>query len=67
MISVITRCRNRLEYTAQVLDAVKQNTKCEYEHIIIDNGSSDGTAEWFRWMSVNTNWYPKVKYISMNQ
>ena len=27
MISIITRCRNRLEYTVQVLDAVKQMRK----------------------------------------
>ena len=63
MISIITRCRNRLEYTTQVLDAVKQNTKCDYEHIIIDNGSTDGTYEWFRWMDENTTWYNTIRYM----
>ncbi|MBW2002934.1 MAG: glycosyltransferase family 2 protein, partial [Deltaproteobacteria bacterium] len=57
MISIITRCRNRLEYTAQVMDAVRRRTKVSYEHIVVDNHSSDGTYEWFRWMKVNTNWY----------
>ena len=47
MISIITRCLNRLEYTAQVIDAVRRNTCVEYEHIIVDNASSDGTQEWF--------------------
>lgn len=67
MISIITRCRNRLEYTTQVLDAVRNNTKCNYEHIIIDNDSSDGTLEWFQWMRNNTTWYQdKVKYMRFN-
>lgn len=64
MISIITRCRNRLEYTAQVLDAVKRNTYIDYEHIIIDNASEDGTYEWFRWMAKNS-WYDKVRYFRM--
>jgi len=68
MISIITRCRNRLEYTAQVLDAVRSNTKCDYEHIIIDNDSSDGTREWFNWMLVNTDsWYNHVTYCRMTR
>ena len=67
MISIITRCRNRLEYTAQILDAVHNNTKCSYEHIIIDNDSSDGTLEWFMWMRNNTTWYQnEVKYRRSN-
>jgi len=67
MISVITRCRNRLEYTAQVLDAVRNNTKCDYEHIIIDNDSSDGTYEWFTWMFKNTTWFDRVTYCKMER
>ena len=68
MISIITRCRNRLEYTTQVLDAVRNNTKCDYEHIIVDNDSSDGTQEWFMWMSEHTSWYNgTVRYISMGR
>ena len=67
MISIITRCRNRLEYTAQVLDAVKRNSCVEYEHIIIDNASSDGTPEWFEWMSKNTDWYKILRYFRMDR
>ena len=66
MISVITRCRNRLEYTAQVLDAVKRRTHIPYEHIIVDNASSDGTKEWFEWMAKNS-WYENVRYLRMNR
>ena len=67
MISIITRCLNRLEYTTQVIDAVKQRTKIPYEHIIIDNASSDGTKEWFTWMNVNTSWYNTLKYYRMDE
>ena len=67
MISIITRCLNRLEYTAQVLDAVRRNTCVEYEHIIIDNASSDGTPEWFDWMSKNTDWYKNLRYFRMDR
>lgn len=68
MISIITRCRNRLEYTCQCLNAVRLNTDYpDYEHIIIDNNSSDGTFEWFRWMQVNTAWHSQVKYYRMTQ
>ena len=61
-ISIITRCRNRLEYTIQVVDAVKR-LSYDYEHIIIDNGSTDGTYEWFRWMKENTSWLTNLKYV----
>ena len=67
-VSIITRCLNRLEYTAQVLDAVRNNTKCSYEHIIVDNDSSDGTNQWMNWMAKHTTWYQgTVKYVRMNR
>ena len=64
-VSIITRCRNRLEYTTQVVDAVRR-LGGDYEHIIVDNGSSDGTYEWFRWMNENTSWLTNLKYIKVN-
>ena len=57
LVSIITRCLNRLEYTTQVIDAVKRYSHVPYEHIIIDNASSDGTREWMHWMHENTSWY----------
>jgi glycosyltransferase involved in cell wall biosynthesis len=67
MISIITRCHNRLEYTIQVINAVRDHSlNLLYEHIIIDNASSDGTPEWFRWMQANTKCYPNLKYIRYN-
>jgi len=65
-VSIITRCLNRLEYTAQVLNAVKRRTKMSYEHIIVDNCSTDGTNQWFNWMHANTYWYKgTVRYFRM--
>jgi GT2 family glycosyltransferase len=44
-LGVVIAVHNCLEYTKQaVLSFV---TDCEYEFIVIDNGSSDGTKDWF--------------------
>jgi len=55
MIAIITRCYNRLEYTIRTIHSVRQTEGEEYKHIIIDNASDDGTLEWFRWISKNTD------------
>jgi glycosyltransferase involved in cell wall biosynthesis len=64
MISIITRCYNRLEYTIQCVNRV-QSLGGDYEHIIIDNNSQDGTYEWFRWMNANTKHLDKLRYFRM--
>jgi glycosyltransferase involved in cell wall biosynthesis len=66
-VSIITRCRNRLEYTVQVVDAVKRLSYASYEHIIVDNDSSDGTKEWFAWMHKNTSWYDRLRVMHMDR
>lgn len=48
------------------MNCVRLNTICEYEHVIIDNNSQDGTYEWFKWMKKNTTWLDKVKYVRMS-
>lgn len=67
MISIIIRCRNRLEYTCQCLNYVRLNTKIEYEIILVNNASSDGTKEWLDWMNKNTSWYSNMKVLHMEQ
>ena len=64
-VAIITRCLNRLEYTTQVVNAVKNNSTVPYEHIIIDQASTDGTQEWFAWMKDNTNWFD-LRYVRMS-
>jgi len=66
MISIITRCYNRLEYTIQCINRV-QSLGGDYEHIIIDQNSDDGTYEWFRWMHDNTNHLDKIRYFRLKE
>ena len=68
-VSIITRAYNRLEYTMQCMNWVKQNTKYEnYEHIIINNNSNDGTKQWCDWVETNLgHWYDKVRFVHLNE
>jgi len=69
MIAIITRCRNRLEYTTRCVATVRNNTKYEdYQHIIIDNASSDGTSEWFSWLFHEARtWYSNLRYVRLDR
>ena len=44
--SVIMPVLNQLEYTKKCIESIQRNTSCEYEFIIIDNNSTDGTKEY---------------------
>jgi GT2 family glycosyltransferase/glycosyltransferase involved in cell wall biosynthesis len=48
-VSIIIPVLNKLEFTRQCLDRIWRNTAdaISYEVIVVDNGSSDGTADWF--------------------
>jgi GT2 family glycosyltransferase/glycosyltransferase involved in cell wall biosynthesis len=48
-VSIVIPVLNRLEFTRQCLDRIWLNTEqsIAYEVIVVDNGSTDGTAEWF--------------------
>jgi GT2 family glycosyltransferase len=45
--SVVMVAYNNLDYTAQAIEAVLANTAPPFEFVLVDNGSSDGTAEYF--------------------
>ena len=62
MIAVITRCLNRLEYTIRTVHSVSKTEGEQYKHIIIDNASTDGTYEWFKWVSENTKILKNCEY-----
>lgn len=47
-ISIIIPVFNQLKYTKQCVRSIKQNTRVDYELIVIDNGSTDGTEEFLR-------------------
>jgi len=44
-VSVITPTKNRLKLLCQAMDSVQAQTFPTWEHIIVDDGSDDGTAE----------------------
>lgn len=45
-IAVITITCNRLKLTKKYLSELKDKNNTKFEHIIIDNGSTDGTIDW---------------------
>lgn len=47
MISIITAIYNQLEMNKYYLETIRQNTRTDWELIVIDNGSTDGSAEFF--------------------
>lgn len=47
-IAVLTCTRDRLAYTQHCFQALHRNAGCEYDHYVLDNGSTDGTVEWLR-------------------
>src|SRR5207249_8450710 len=46
LASLIILCCNELDYTRQCLESVLQHTRPPYELVLVDNGSTDGTAEY---------------------
>lgn len=46
--SVIIACWNNLRYTRECVSAVQRRTKTPYELVLVDNGSTDGTARYLR-------------------
>ncbi|HLC40447.1 MAG TPA: glycosyltransferase, partial [Methylomirabilota bacterium] len=46
--SVIVLAWNQLEYTRACVESVIRNTKISYELVLVDNGSTDGTLDYFR-------------------
>jgi glycosyltransferase involved in cell wall biosynthesis len=47
-ISVLTPCLNRREFVAEAIDSVLRQDYPDFEHWIIDGGSTDGTLEILR-------------------
>jgi len=68
-VSIITRAFDRLEYTIQCINGVLYNAGYEdYEHIIVNQGSQDGTRDWLNWTQKMPNqWFAKVKPIHLKR
>lgn len=58
MISVITSTFNRKDRLAKAIASVQAQTYQDYEHIIVDDGSTDGTDEFVKSLKD-----PKIRYF----
>jgi glycosyltransferase involved in cell wall biosynthesis len=45
LISVITPTKNRIELLCEAMDSVQRQNFDEWEHLVVDDGSGDGTTE----------------------
>lgn len=64
-VAVVTRAFNRLEYTTQCVSRVRNATDYpNYEHIVINQASTDGTQEWLDWITrMENGWFSRVRPI----
>lgn len=40
--------RDRLDYTIHCFNRLREFAGCDFDHYVLDNGSTDGTQEWLR-------------------
>jgi len=59
-ISVITPTKNRLKLLCEAIDSVHQQCFDRWEHVIVDDGSDDGTAEELARRSADD---PRIRYL----
>jgi glycosyltransferase involved in cell wall biosynthesis len=45
-VAVLTLCRDRLDYTQHCFQTLRDNAGCDFDHFVLDQGSSDDTAGW---------------------
>lgn len=49
-ISIVTPTRNRRDVLLRAIESVRSQTLGDYEHIVVDDGSEDGTADAVRYV-----------------
>ncbi len=59
-VSIIVLTLNNLDYTKLCIESIINNTHGQYELIIVDNGSTDGTKEYFEGIQQD---YPNLRLI----
>lgn len=63
LVTVITPTKNRLALLGETMDSVQRQSLQDWEHIIVDDGSEDGTAaEVMRRAQVD----PRVRFMARN-
>jgi glycosyltransferase involved in cell wall biosynthesis len=63
VVSVVTPTKNRLGLLCQTIDSVAAQSFDAWEHLIVDDGSDDGTAEEVSRRSAAD---PRVRYVQRN-
>lgn len=62
-IAIYTLTRDRLEYTKHCFKTLKNKAGYEYDHFVLDNGSSDGTQDW---LVENESMFKKIVLCDSN-
>lgn len=60
LISIVTPTRNRLDVLSRAVQSVLNQTTTNFEYLIVDDRSSDGTAE-----SIQSLAEPRIKYVRL--
>lgn len=45
-VAVLSLTRDRLAYTQHCFQTLREHAGCEFDHFVLDQGSTDGTREW---------------------
>ena len=67
LVSIIIPCFNALEYTKQCIESVLLQTNINYELILINNGSSDGTKQYFNTLKKQLKPNKKLQKVTILQ
>ena len=59
-VSVITPTKNRLKLLCEAMDSVQRQSLDAWEHLIVDDGSDDGTAEEVAMRAASD---PRIRYL----
>lgn len=67
MLSLMVVTFNRLSLTQQTFDNLFESTKGDYNLIVVDNGSKDGTVEYLKSLNWPANVNPVLSFFDENQ
>lgn len=59
-VSIIIPVFNKIEYTKKCIESILKNTNEGFEVLVVDNGSNDGTEEYFAEITKSEN---RIRYI----
>lgn len=64
-VAVLTLTRDRLDYTRHCFQTLRDNAGCDFHHYVLDQGSTDGTADWLEEQDCETLWLTENIGISL--